>query len=344
MHHQRSLPSFRSIFPPSLSKAIMSDETTTPESSTTTSDSISKFQSAIQSLSSILPSIPPPSTALSLLHDPDISSHISTLLRDPNSGAGDNNLCRWLYDTFQSNDSDLQLVVLRFIPIISGLYLSRITLRKPLAGFEAILLSLYAHETNSRAAQAVIVNVPDLSHPSLYHESTTPAKNNATALHLAVVSPSLDPAGTVRSTRRATIVGVALELYYSKICQMPEESKIDFCEFCSNWAGNYRDLEDDDEEEDGNSKAIPLPWELFQPILRILGHCLMGPIRKMEVLEAAMGACRSLHARSLHDISPKAILATESLLKLANMALDQNDVLGEDDPTEIRFSNVISYD
>ncbi|KAH7541886.1 hypothetical protein FEM48_Zijuj02G0014900 [Ziziphus jujuba var. spinosa] len=281
--------------------------------------------------------------ALSLLHDPQTSSEISSLLRQPNSGAGDNNLCRWLYDTFQSNDPSLQLVVLRFIPTIAGLYLSRIPLRKPLAGFEAVLLALYAHETTSRAGQPVTVNVPDLSHPSLYHESVAPNKNNATALNLAVISPSLEPHGTVRSTRRARIVGVALELYYSKIHQMPVSSKLEFCEFCKVWAGK----EDHDEDETDKTMKkkegrIPLPWELLQPVMRILGHCMMGcGVKEKELLEAAMGACKSLYGRSLHDIDAKGILATESLIRLGKMALESKDVVVVDH-TEISISNVIS--
>ncbi|KAJ7961211.1 Hyccin [Quillaja saponaria] len=359
----------------------MSDDTTTVSSETTTVTTNSEFtptnsnsshfktESAIQSLSSIIPSLPPSlsvsaNPALSLLHDSDVSSHISSLLRQPNSGSGDNNLCRWLYDTFQSSVPDLQLLVLRFLPTIAGLYLSRVTQRIPLAGFEAVLLALYAHETTSRAGQPITVNIPDISHPSLYHESKAPINNNATNLNLAVISPSLEPHGTVRSTKRARIVGVALELYYSKISQMPIGSKIDFCEFCRIWAGQdgkmYKEDEigneieteselsqepsphgDDNENENDGIKEgrIPLPWELLQPILRIMGHCMiMGPsFKEKELIDAAGEACRSLYARSLHDINPKAILATRSLLRLSKMA-KENDF----DPTEIPQTNVIS--
>ncbi|GAV56498.1 Hyccin domain-containing protein, partial [Cephalotus follicularis] len=309
------------------------------------SPSLPKVQSAINSLASILTAIPPSlsstqNPAFILLHDPDISSQISSLLHNPDSGAGDDNLCRWLYNTFQSTDPDLQLVVLRFLPIIAGIYLSRVKLRKPLAGFEAVLLALYAHETTSRAGQPIVVNVPDLSHPSIYHESKTPLKNNvATGLSLAVVSPSLEPHGTVRSTRRARIVGVALELYYSKISQMPVRSKIDFCEFCEEWAGQY-DSEHGDKEKPRMVGRICLPWELLQPVLRILGHCLLGTDnRDQELLDVACRACRSLYARSLHDINHKAILATGSLHRLAKLDTDPENNI---DHTEIAINNVLS--
>ncbi|KAL3838270.1 hypothetical protein ACJIZ3_022861 [Penstemon smallii] len=340
------------------------DQTSSPEKSTTSispkphitwSDSYTKAHIAIESLTSIIPSNPPTlassdTPALSLLHDSDITANISRLLRQPDSGAVDDNLCGWLYDTFHSSELDLQLVVLRFLPVVAGMYLSRATLHKPLAGFESVLLAIYAHETAARNGQAVSVSIPDLSHPSIYHEMKQVTKNSSTELHLAVITPSLEPHGTVRSTRRARIVGVALELYYSKISQIPMGSKIEFCEFCKIWSGQIdpdSGIIDDDEnnserskksEGEGRKGRIDLPWDLLQPILRILGHCLMCPGEK-ELFEAAFGACRCLHARSLHDINPKAILATESLLKLAKMADESNG--DHRDYTEIEVTNVI---
>ncbi|XP_057509174.1 uncharacterized protein LOC130791869 [Actinidia eriantha] len=323
-------------------------------------ESLKKAQTAIQALSPILSHSLPPSLssarnpAFSLLHHPDVASQITTLLHHPDSGAGDNPLCRWLYDTFQSSDPGLQLVVLRFLPTLAGVYLSRVALRKPLAGFEAVILALYAHETASRGGQAATVNIPDLSHSSIYHETTkSTSKNASTELNLAVISPSLEPHGTVRSTRRARIIGVALELYFSKISQMPVSSKVEFCEFCVVWAGQdgdvYRDDDDGEikrekkEERESGGGRIPLPWELLQPVLRILGHCLMGPcINKEEdkrVKDVACGACRSLYARAMHDVSPKAILATRSLLRLGKMASNLND---DFDPTELPADNVLS--
>ncbi|KAE9614916.1 hypothetical protein Lal_00036188 [Lupinus albus] len=344
-------------------------EATTTTTTTTTTDSLEKIQSAFQSLSTIIPTLSSSTNnPLSLLLDHSIYSHISSLLRHPNSGSGDNNLCRWLYDTIQSGVPDLHLLVLRFLPVIAGVYLSRIPCRKPQAGFEAVLLALYAHETTARAGQAVTVSVPDLSQPSVYHESKVVVKNNSTDLNLAVLSPSLEPHGTVRSSRRARIVGVALELFYSKISQIPIEPKIDFCEFCKIWAGQdgnmYKDFEEEEEgaaeerrlkeggsdevleteEEKSERKKIegrvPLPWELLQPVLRILAHCLLGPNNKDKVLfEAANEACRCLFARAMHDVNAKAILPTRSLLRLSKSVLGNvNDV----DPTELPITNVIS--
>ncbi|XP_010520489.1 PREDICTED: uncharacterized protein LOC104799588 [Tarenaya hassleriana] len=326
-------------------------------------DSNAGSLTAIQALSSIVTTTTIPSSLPLLLDDAAVSAAISSLLRRPNSGAGDNNLCRWLYDTFQSSNASLQLLVIRFVPIIAGLYLSRVPLRRNQAGFEAVLLALYAHETTSRAGVSVTVNIPDLSHPSVYHESMGFNRNNATSLNIAVISPTLEPHGTVRSTRRARIVGVALELFYSKITRMPRESKLDFCEFCEIWAGQNGETEDEESQsitagtnpnltdsggdenaggrpERDNGVRIPLPWELLQPVLRIVGHCLLGlKIEDREVSDAANKACQSLYLRSLHDLNPKAILATGSLLRLREMAIDPKN---QNDFTEIANDAVIS--
>ncbi|GFY98875.1 hypothetical protein Acr_13g0002760 [Actinidia rufa] len=294
-------------------------------------ESLKKAQTAIQALSPILSHSLPPSLssarnpAFSLLHHPDVASQITTLLHHPDSGAGDNPLCRWLYDTFQSSDPGLQLVVLRFLPTLAGVYLSRVALRKPLAGFEAVILALYAHETASRGGQAATVNIPDLSHSSIYHETTkSTSKNASTELNLAVISPSLEPHGTVRSTRRARIIGVKMGMCTEMM--MMERSRERKKRREREWWGR-----------------IPLPWELLQPVLRILGHCLMGPCINNEeakrVKDVACGACRSLYARAMHDVSPKAILATRSLLRLGKMASNLND---DFDPTELPTDNVLS--
>ncbi|KAK4758188.1 hypothetical protein SAY87_019489 [Trapa incisa] len=329
--------------------------------------STSRSHLAIESLLAIISTIPPivassddPATAL--LHDEEVATQISGLLRQPHSGSGDNPLCRWLYDTFQTTDPPLQLVVLRFLPTIAGIYLSRVAHDRCQAGFEAVLLALYSHETTARGGESVSVNLPELSHPSIYHESKDAGKSNATELHLAVISPSLEPYGTVRSTRRARIVGVALELYYSKISHMPIRSKLDLSEFCVVWSGLDGSVysgygadnsevqavqdpgpvngEEDSRKEKLKVKTgrITLPWELLQPVLRILGHCLLGPVRNKELHAAACTACRSLHSRSLHDINPKAILATESLLSLSKMAAESEN---DPDPTELSQSNII---
>ncbi|KAL6552785.1 hypothetical protein OROHE_008149 [Orobanche hederae] len=341
--------------PPSSPGKSTTTTTTHHKPHITWSDPYSKALHAIDALSAILPSLPPSLTssecpAAALLHDPDVSASLSALLRRPDSGAVDDALCAWLYDTFHSSETNLQLVVLRFLPILAGIYLSRVGLHKPLSGFESVLLAIYAHETTARAGQAVTASIPDLSHPSVYHEAhkQPPPQNGSTKLHLAVISPSLEPYGTVRSTRRARIVGVALELYYSKISKIPVGSKIEFCEFCKIWAG--QDGNDDGEisidrqvlreKKESRKGRINLTWELLQPVLRVLGHCLMGPEENAELFRAAVCACRCLHARAMRDINPKAILATMSLVKLAERAVAMNAEVV--DYTEIAVSNVIT--
>ncbi|XP_042007674.1 uncharacterized protein LOC121756246 [Salvia splendens] len=340
-------------------------------------ESISRARSRIHLLSSLLPS-PPHLDPLSSLADTDrparslllsspAYSSLSAALSSPSSGHADDPLCRWLYETYLSSDPDLRLVVLSALPLLASAYLRRIhhpAAESPpsLAGFEAVLLALYSSVAKSRNGKAVTVSIPDLSQPSLYHAPRNPSpSSNPSGTSIGILSPPLEPQMAVKSTKRACIVGVALDCYYKQISQMPRWSKLDFCNFAAVWAGvdcpctsdfdgkpvdfidkndrrcsgngfgdddeirvesdeidrvveRVRDLEiENGEEED---LRIPLPWELLQPVLRILAHCLLGPLNADEVKDAASVAVRRLYARASHDLVPQAILATRSLIQL----------------------------
>ncbi|RDX77986.1 hypothetical protein CR513_41804, partial [Mucuna pruriens] len=109
---------------------------------------------------------------------------------------------------------------------------------------------------------------------------------------------------------------------------MPAWSKLDFCQFAAGWAGAHcpcrtefdAQIEDFhldlDPDLEGKGERIPLPWEILQPALRILGHCLLGPLNSQDVKDAASFAVRCLYARASHDLAPQAILATRSLIQL----------------------------
>lgn len=79
-----------------------------------------------------LPSLPPSLFSTTPKSHPKSTTPSNNLTS--NSGVGDNNLCRWLYNVIKSGDPNLQLIVLWFLPIIVGVYLSCVTLRKPLTG------------------------------------------------------------------------------------------------------------------------------------------------------------------------------------------------------------------
>ncbi|KAG8364132.1 hypothetical protein BUALT_Bualt19G0095000 [Buddleja alternifolia] len=345
-------------------------------------ESISKARSRIHLLSSLLSHPPAAADSLSSLADTDrparsllLSSaayaSLSAALSSPSSGSGDDPLCHWLYDTYLSSDPDLRLVVLSYLPIISAVYLHRIhhrTTENPtsLSGFEAVLLAFYSAETKSRNGKAITISIADLSQPSLYHSPHTPLKSSkpnskSSNPSIGVLSPPLEPQIAVKSTKRACIVGVALDCYYKQISQMPSWSKLDFCKFAAVWAGddcpctsdfdvnfaennllieNSTDVGDDIRIEaneidilherienldiepyvESKDARIPLPWELLQPVLRILGHCLLGPVNVDEVKDSASMAVRRLYARASHDLVPQAILATKSLIQLDRRA------------------------
>ncbi|KAL5187705.1 Protein FAM126B [Glycine soja] len=310
-------------------------------------ESVSKARSRIHALAAILPSSSSDSLssladsdrpALSLLSSPAAYSAVSSSL----SGSHFDPLCHWLYDTFLSSDPHLRLVVLSFVPLLAGLYLSRIHSPEPpsLAGFEAVLLALYAAETKSRNGKPLVVTIPDLSHPSIYHAPLRKPQTLTltTPPSVGLISPPLEPQLGVKSTKRASIVGVALHSFFSQISHMPAWSKLHFCQFAAAWAGGAshcpcrNELDRDGEivgeindfantfeirdDTEGKGERIPLPWEILQPSLRILGHCLLGPLNSQDVKDAASFAVRCLYARASHDLVPQAILATRSLIQL----------------------------
>ncbi|KAJ6834378.1 uncharacterized protein M6B38_334995 [Iris pallida] len=316
-----------------------------PNSTSTWWESLSRARSRVLSLSPLLPSLPhqtltliadsdrPAHSLLSLL--PHLSHHLSD---DPHSGSGDDPLCNWLYDTYLLPDPpELRLLVLSLLPLLSHLYLSRVVSRPDLslAGFEAVLLAVYTAEAKIRGGKPVLVSVPDLSSPSLYHSPRVQLQTHhrrasadphpGTPL-TGVLSPPLEPQLAVKSTKRACIVGVALDSFFKKISLVPPRAKSDFCAFVVSWAGQecrcrYEfddgldvEVETNCEYVEGN--RIPLPWELLQPVLRIIGHCLLAPGNDQEVRDAASAAARAVYARAMHEIIPQAILAARSLIRL----------------------------
>ncbi|KAL3843746.1 hypothetical protein ACJIZ3_001149 [Penstemon smallii] len=337
-------------------------------------ESISKARSRIHLLSSLLPE-DQDNLSLSSLADTDrparslllsstAYSSLSAALSSPYSGSSDDPLCHWLYDTYLSSDADLRLVVLSYLPLLSAVYLHRIhhhpsNPHNPvsLSGFEAVLLALYSSETKARNGKPITISIPDLSQPSLYHsprnaKSSNPNSSSKPNSSVGVFSPPLEPQIAVKSTKRACIVGVALDCYYKQISQMPSWSKLDFCKFAAVWAGRDCPCTSDFDQDFGNGfrdnenevddieivtervrdldiedARIPLPWELLQPVLRILGHCLLGPLNIDEVKDAASVAVRHLFARASHDLVPQAILATRSLIQLDRRAREAAKML-----------------
>ncbi|KAL6637010.1 hypothetical protein ACP70R_024582 [Stipagrostis hirtigluma subsp. patula] len=283
--------------------------------------------------------------AAALLNDDDVARNVTGRLRGPGSGAGNDGLCRWLYDAFRSNVPELQLAVLRFVPTLAGVYLCRAVSRKPLAGFEAVLLALYAHAAAQRGAgEAETVTLPNLANPSPYHDAKVPPKGKPAELDVAVLSPPLEPHGTMRATRRARIVGAVLELYHAKLARMPVSSKMDFCEFSAAWAGTQSKLDDSDKPPRITSsdaagggeerwRRVPLPWELFQPALRIVAHCLLGPAHSDELKAQAARAAECLYWRATETVDARAVLACRSLVRLSQM--------GEEPIPEPSFSSAI---
>eukprot|EP00250_Pteridium_aquilinum_P013058 c21104_g3_i1 orf=66-1532(+) len=380
--------------------------------------------------------------AKGLLEEESVAHAILTRLISPSSGHGQDPICHWLYDTFETGEPDLQAIVLRFIPAICGLFLPRVTshVEGSLAGFEAVLLALYTAEAKARNGRSLVVHVADLSQPSLYHTPRIPSYSRVEP-RIGRISAALEPQDAVRATKRACIVGIALDLFYRRIAFMPSEAKIEACQCALRWAylSCSKDQESMDATEDGdastingngervldsnyylgtpsptrqvpeieivgpgelffgnkspshwsssqhylhshvvtemssspkwspalkdspiepsraqmsnqvslptlqnnntqldfvsllmqagNGARVQLSWELLQPLLKILGHCLLAPSNSVGVKEAASAAIGALHRRAFHDLLPEAMLATQSLLRLqmASKAMTKPD-------------------
>ncbi|GLT96692.1 hypothetical protein SLE2022_142970 [Rubroshorea leprosula] len=238
-------------------------------------ESVSKQRSRILSLSSLLPSdeitlsslADSDRPALSLLSSPSAYDLISSALSSSSSGSGSDPLCQWLYDTFLSSDPHLRLLVLSFLPLLAGIYLSRIhssdsSSLPSVAGFEAVLLAVYSSEIKTRSGKPLLVHIPDLSQPSLYHTPRNKPIPDRSRQSVGVLSPPLEPQVAVKSTKRAIIVGAALDCYYKQVSQMPAWSKIEFCRFAATWAGqdcacrSKFDGPDDDHDLNENGEAF----------------------------------------------------------------------------------------
>ncbi|CAK9235903.1 unnamed protein product, partial [Sphagnum troendelagicum] len=154
------------------------------------------------------------------------------------SSSGNDEMCQWLFDTYQTEDMELQAVVLRFIPTLCGLYLPHAVScpDEPLAGFEAVLLALYATELRARNGAPLLINIPSLSQPSPYHTPHKTSRSSAQLQQVGEVSSALEPQVAIKSTKRASIVGVALELFWRRIVVMPLKAKLDLCHYAKVWA------------------------------------------------------------------------------------------------------------
>nr|XP_043630072.1 uncharacterized protein LOC122601375 [Erigeron canadensis] len=265
----------------------------------------------------ITPTNSNPITPLLNTHHPSLSLLTSHSSYDAVSSSLPT-LSNWLYDSFHSSDQNLKLFVISLIPIISKTYLSS----PPLSvfGIEPILLAI--SNSSKSADQNGPISIPDLSQQSIYHIPFSVSDNTQKVFKF--LEPDIDPHWSVSPNKRAEVVGSVLGCYYKHISVIPEWSKIDFCKFVSGWAGQDCGCKFEFGSKcDGNSDnlnsgkdKIELPWEILQPVLRILGHCLLGPINGNEVKDAASNAVRCLYDRVSHDLVPSAILATRGLIQL----------------------------
>ncbi|KAG6547061.1 hypothetical protein Mapa_011311 [Marchantia paleacea] len=165
---------------------------------------------------------------------------ITSRISDPTSGKAGDELCQWLYESYQTGDAHLQAVVLRYMPALCGTYFSRMCgdSDEPLAGFEAVLLALYTEESKARGGRPLLIHLPSLSQPSLYHTPKPASRTSGASQvhqHAEQLCAPLEPQTAVKSTKRAAIVGLALDLFWKKISIMPSKAKLEFCQHARRW-------------------------------------------------------------------------------------------------------------
>ncbi|KAL3699006.1 hypothetical protein R1sor_017028 [Riccia sorocarpa] len=179
------------------------------------------------------------SPAKELMENEAVVDAMNSRLMDPSSGKAGDELCQWLYETYQTGDPQYQNVVLRYMPALCGVYISRSSgdNDEPLAGFEAVLLALYMEESKVRGGRPLLIHLPNLAQPSLYHTPKPAGRNSGQVHHYAEqLSAPLEPQTAVKSTKRPGIVGLALELFYKKISCMPSKAKLEICHHARRWA------------------------------------------------------------------------------------------------------------
>ncbi|TVU26667.1 hypothetical protein EJB05_29222, partial [Eragrostis curvula] len=154
-------------------------------------------------------------------------------------GDADDPACHWLYDTLLSADP-VRLAALAFQPLLAALYLR---------GSAAFRRSFHPRSPSPHFTT---------------HRQPPPIPPPVANPVVGVLSPPLEPQAAVKSTKRAGIIGVAFEAYYSKISQMPAASKVDACNAVAAWAGQYCkcrfELDEKDlEEDEGDSLGSVSP-------------------------------------------------------------------------------------
>ncbi|KAL2614090.1 hypothetical protein R1flu_025782 [Riccia fluitans] len=178
--------------------------------------------------------------AKELMENEAIVDAINSRIMDSSSGKAGDELCQWLYETYQTGDPNFQSVVVRYMPALCGVYVSRScgNNEESLAGFEAVLLALYTEESKARGGRPLLIHLPNLSQPSLYHTPKPVGRNPGAAQVLQYAQQlcaPLEPQTAVKSTKRAGIVGLALELFCKKISVMPSKAKLEICQHARRW-------------------------------------------------------------------------------------------------------------
>lgn len=281
-----------------------------------------------ETLQSFVSTLPNEQKGYQLLAN-ELGDAISTRMERNDTGTEKCGLCRWFYGWFQTGNEGMQLFVLRYVPVMVWLYLSRSAVDINVAGFEACLKLI----CNDFAAQktGTAFSIPDLAVSSDFHSASDAAKAFAFK-DCDPRSPSSETEvlgnGVVKPVERPLLCVGALQQILPRLHLLTDSGLLQVCTLSTRlattgcrWVGKASAvvIEAAREERCGFSPPertcgqLLLPSELYQMLARLLGYCLVTS-SSPEVRAASASSVQALEARATFDLVPDSLLLMQTLL------------------------------
>ncbi|KAK3274346.1 hypothetical protein CYMTET_17462, partial [Cymbomonas tetramitiformis] len=165
----------------------------------------------------------------------ELGDAISTRMERNGTGTEKCGLCRWFYGWFQSGNEGMQFFVLRYVPVMAWLYLSRSAVDVNVAGFEACL-KLICNDLAAQKTGTAAFSIPDLAVPSDFHSdnhSASAATNTFAFKDCDPRSPSSETEllgnAAVKPVERPLLCVGALQQILPRLHLLPEAGLLQIC-------------------------------------------------------------------------------------------------------------------
>ncbi|XP_076327192.1 hyccin-like isoform X2 [Tachypleus tridentatus] len=155
-------------------------------------------------------------------------------------------VCHQLFSFYRSDDTDLQMFTLQYLPVLLGIYLCAVARgeRKNVWSIEVLLLGIYNLEAVNKDRQSLghSFHLPCISKPSIYHEPISSSHSLLTEHALSkhehkephfVTTGSFSEVEKINASNRLQIVTLLQKLYNHHISLMPRTSHFALCRMCS---------------------------------------------------------------------------------------------------------------